>query len=167
MTSAGLLDFMGKSQSGERELYFRNETDKWSNKHSAKLVGEEFEKRVIETKRDALVLIFHPLAEKNRGLKAKFEHFCEVAKAEGCDLFLARYNGVNESEVFKNPKKLPALVLFKQSAETLEGDDSTMKEQIHFDRTRHHMTKVSSKEDFVKEMRDFLHEHSQMASEKK
>jgi len=127
-------------------------------------VGEEFEKRVIETKRDALVLIFHPNPEKNRGLKEKFEHFCQVAKAEGCPLFLARYNGVNESEVFKNPKKLPALVLFKanKEEEKLDGDDSTMKDQVVYERTRHHMTKVSSKEDFVREMRDFLHEHTDM-----
>jgi len=44
------------------------------------------------------------------------------------ELFVARYNGVNESEVFKNPSKLPALVLFKTPVDRLEGDDSTMKE---------------------------------------
>jgi hypothetical protein len=48
------------------------------------------------------------------------------------DLFVARYNGVNESEVFKNPDKLPALVLFKSPRDKLAGDDSTMKEQVAF-----------------------------------
>jgi len=69
LTSAkGLLDFINNSQMGS-PLHYRSVTDKWSNKHSAKIVGEEFEKRVVETKKDALVLIYHPMSEKNRGLK--------------------------------------------------------------------------------------------------
>jgi hypothetical protein len=129
-SSEGILSFVNKCVSGEMPLHYKSENDKWSHKFSSKLVGEEFEKRVIETKRDALVLISHPLKEKNRGLQEKFEHFAKISKAEGMDkqLFVARYNGVNESEVFKNPAKLPALVLFKTPRDRLEGDDSTMKE---------------------------------------
>jgi len=82
-------------------------------------------------------------------LKQKYEHFCKEAKAEGVDLFTARYNGVNESEVFKNPSKLPALLLFKSPSDKLQGDDGTMKEQISFSQTRNHMLKTSTKEDFV------------------
>jgi hypothetical protein len=68
MTSQGILAFVNKCVNGELPLHYKSETDKWSHKHSSKLVGEEFEKRVIETKRDALVFISHPLKEKNRGL---------------------------------------------------------------------------------------------------
>jgi hypothetical protein len=148
--------------SGELPLYFKSDKDKWSQKHSIKIVGEDFEKRVIETKKDALVFIYHPLKEKNRGLKEKFEQFCEEAKLEGADqkILLARYNGMNESEVFKNPSKLPALVLFRANKDKLQGDDSVMKEHIAFENTRSHMLKTSNKEDFIKEVRDFLHSHS-------
>lgn len=77
------------------------------------MVGEDFEKRVFDSKKDALVLIYHPLEEKNRGLKDKFEKLAEVL--EGTDFTIARYSGVNESSVYKNPSKLPAIVLFKKS----------------------------------------------------
>jgi hypothetical protein len=40
-------------------------------------VGEDFEKRVIDSDRDALVLVYHPISEKNRGLKQKFEEFAK------------------------------------------------------------------------------------------
>jgi hypothetical protein len=60
MTSAGISEFIDKSLSGEIPLYFKSERDKWGHKHSDKIVGEDFEKRVIDTKRDALVLIYHP-----------------------------------------------------------------------------------------------------------
>ena len=68
ITSDGILTFVNKCLSKEMPLHFKSENDKWSHKYSNKLVGEEFEKRVIETKRDALVLISHPIKEKNRGL---------------------------------------------------------------------------------------------------
>jgi len=53
---------------------FQSQNEK-HQKHSAKLVGQDFEKRVIDSEEDALVLIYHPLSEKNRGLKDKFERF--------------------------------------------------------------------------------------------
>jgi len=68
MTSEGILAFVDKCAAGEMPLHYKSEPDKWSHKFSNKLVGEEFEKRVIETKRDALVFISHPIKEKNRGL---------------------------------------------------------------------------------------------------
>jgi hypothetical protein len=95
-------------------------------------------------------------------LKEKFEQFCEEAKLEGCEqkLLLARYNGMNESELFKNPSKLPALVLFRANKDKLQGDDSVMKEHVLFENTRSHMLKTSNKEDFIKDVKDFLHKHS-------
>ena len=67
---------------------------------------------------------------------------------------------MNESEVFKNPSKLPALVLFKGNSDKLQGDDSEMKEQVVFENTRNHMLKTSGKEDFIKDIKDFLHKNS-------
>lgn len=48
------------------------------------------------------------------------ELYEEFAKHEGRkhkDLIVARYNGVNESEVFKTPEKLPAILLFKNNGD--------------------------------------------------
>ena len=59
------------------------------------------------------MLIYHPIAEKNRKLKEKFDAFAKnLDKDEREKLLVGRYNGINESPVFKNPRKLPALVYF-------------------------------------------------------
>ena len=64
--------FVDQVINGERPLYWESEKEK-KEKFSQKLVGEDFEKRVIDSDRDALVLVYHPISEKNRGLKHKFE----------------------------------------------------------------------------------------------
>ena len=97
---------------GERPLYWESEKPK-VDKYSQKVVGEDFEKVVIDSEKDALVLIYHPLSEKNRGLKEKFEKFAEK-NTENKNVSLLRYNGVNESSVFRNPSKLPVIKLFKR-----------------------------------------------------
>jgi hypothetical protein len=48
---------------------------------------------VFDRDRDALVFIHHPVAEKNRGLKEKFEEFTKEYSDE--KLLIARYRGTN------------------------------------------------------------------------
>ena len=48
-----------------------------------KIVGQTFEKLVYDGERDALVLVYHPLKEKNRGLKKKFEAFAKSQALNG------------------------------------------------------------------------------------
>ena len=57
-----------------------------------------------------MVLVYHPIAHKNRGLKEKFEAFARQVDSE--KLKVARYSGINESAVFKSPEKLPAILHF-------------------------------------------------------
>jgi len=64
-------------------------------------VGEDFEKRVLSSKKDSLILIEHPLKEKNRGIVEEFELFASVNKFD--NVTLGRYNGINECEKFKCP----------------------------------------------------------------
>jgi hypothetical protein len=73
--------FVSEALIGERKLWFYSTKDK-KVKYSQKVVGTDFEKRVFETNRDALVLIHHPVSAKNRGLKAKFEAFAREQKQE-------------------------------------------------------------------------------------
>lgn len=63
------------------------------------MVGEDFEKRVLESKKDVVLLITHPVKSKNRGLLEHFEELVreERSKPENSGLLLAKYNGVNES----------------------------------------------------------------------
>ena len=76
---------------------------------------------MFDGQRDALVLVYHPIKEKNRNLKDKFEAFAESLNVEGVEnLLVGRYNGINESAVFKNPKKLPALIYFGSSEKDKE-----------------------------------------------
>jgi thioredoxin-like negative regulator of GroEL len=81
-------------------------------------VGDDFERRVFDSKKEALVLVYHPHSEKNRELKSKFESLAE--SMQDSNMTIARYNGVNQSPVYKNPSKLPALVLFKKNGDLPE-----------------------------------------------
>ena len=111
------MRFVRESLDGKRPHFWLSERSKQA-KHSAKAVGDSFKAHVFDTKRDVLCLVYHPVAHKNRGLKQKFD---ELAKTVDQDkLLLVRYNGINESAVFKNPTKLPALVHFTSA--DLGGD---------------------------------------------
>ena len=145
-----LTAFVDQVLNGERPLYWESEKEK-KEKFSQKLVGEDFEKRVIDSDKDALVLIYHPITEKNRGLKQKFEQFAKQKLKDS--VLIARYNGVNESQVYKNPQKLPAIVLFKRQA------DGSFKQQVEYSNTREHMLKTSTEKDFNKAMEEFLSSH--------
>ena len=132
-----------------------------TKRDSVKVVGESFKARIYDTKRDALVLVYHPIAHKNRGLKEKLDAFARSADSD--KLLVARYSGINESSVFKNPAKLPAILHF--SAVDLQDETSSTeeakaaqdapfganttkaKEQTEYQFTRNHMLKSSSDED--------------------
>ena len=90
----GLLKFLTEVSIGERPLYFKS-LKPVKEKHSTKIVGVDFEKRIFDSKRDALILVYHPLAEKNRGLKEKFEYLAKTNEDD--KLIVGRYNGMNES----------------------------------------------------------------------
>jgi len=68
-------------------------------KYTQKVVGEDFEKRVLESKKDVVLLITHPVKEKNRGLLEHFECLAreDRLKPENENVLIAKYNGVNES----------------------------------------------------------------------
>lgn len=70
--SAKLTTFIKGALQGELPLYWESEPEK-KEKYTTKIVGEDFEKRVMDNKRDALILITHPIKEKNRGLDILFE----------------------------------------------------------------------------------------------
>jgi hypothetical protein len=133
-----LEEFVSEVREGKRGLSFQSQKPV-SEKHSQKLVGDDFEKRVLNADTDTLVLVYHPVAEKNRGLKQRFERYASRAGAH--DVKMARMNGVNESPVFKVPSKLPALVLFRSK---LDGS----KEVVEYHDTRRFMLKSSSDAQF-------------------
>jgi hypothetical protein len=68
-------------------------------KYTQKVVGEDYEKRVLESKKDVVLLITHPVKEKNRGLLEHFESLAreDRLKPENENVLIAKYNGVNES----------------------------------------------------------------------
>ena len=72
-----LIRFVNESMSGKRPHHWLSENPK-KDKTSVKVVGDSFKARVFDTKRDALVLIYHPISHKNRGLKDKFEAFASA-----------------------------------------------------------------------------------------
>jgi len=58
---AKLTAFVNEVLNNERPLYWESEKEK-KEKFSEKLVGEDFEKRVIDSDQDALLLIYHPIS---------------------------------------------------------------------------------------------------------
>jgi len=71
-----LLKFVKESLAGERPHFWLSERSKEA-KNSHKAVGDSFKARVFDTKRDVVVLVYHPVAHKNRGLKEKFDEFAK------------------------------------------------------------------------------------------
>ena len=77
-----LVQFVEDSQSGANPPTWLSQNEK-EKKVSMKIVGQTFEKLVYDGKRDALVLVYHPLKAKNRGLKKKFEAFAKNYAVNG------------------------------------------------------------------------------------
>ena len=164
-----LLKFVNESLSGEKPHFWLSENPK-KDKKSIKVVGESFKARVYDTRRDALVLIYHPIPHKNRGLKEKFESYAKTVDQD--QLLVARYNGVNESAVFKSPVKLPAIVHFSNVDMSSEGESedagahdapfgtttSRVKEAVEYEFTRNCMLQSSTEGDFKKAMEQFIRE---------
>ena len=147
-----LNDFVTDALAEKRELFWFS-LDKKKPKHSQKIVGSDLERRIFDTARDALVLFYHPLAHKNRGVKQKYEEFAKTTSADPRQLLVARCNGINESEVYRPPAKLPALVYFKTQP------DGSFKEIIEYELTRDHMLRSSTGCQFSKAMEDFIKEN--------
>ena len=97
---------------------------------------------------DSLVLVYHPLKEKNRGLKEKFDHYCR--NYDRC----FRYNGLNESPIFNTPAKLPAIIFFKSLNEGQYQDG--VKEFKEFKEIREHMVVGTSQEAFDQAIDKFI-----------
>ena len=172
MDPDSLITFVKESLSGTRPYFWLSENPK-KDKSSTKVVGDSFKAHVFDTKRDALVLVYHPIAHKNRGLKDKFEAFAKSVDSE--NLLVARLNGVNESAVFKCPAKLPAIVHFTRAE--IEGEEaspteegavdapfgsatSRVKESTEYQFIRNHMAQSSTVEEFKSAMADFIRQQT-------
>ena len=72
------VQFVKSCINGEEKHYWESDPST-TKKFSEKLVGEDFDVRVLKNKsRDALVLFTHPIEEKNRDIKKAYEAFLEV-----------------------------------------------------------------------------------------
>ena len=69
---------------------------------------------------DKLVLITHPNDKKNMGISVEFDKFAKLNQLD--DVIPILYPGINESEVFKVPQKLPSILYFKQDGAPVELD---------------------------------------------
>lgn len=91
-TVEGLDNFVAEVLNGQRKEYWTSTPD-CHDRASVKVVGDDFEKQVIDRDVDTLMLIYHPQRDKNRGLKEKFDRFARENSSE--ELQIARMNGVN------------------------------------------------------------------------
>lgn len=118
------------------------------------MCGEDFDKRVLESKKDTLILIQHPLKENNRKLSEMFEEYTrmESGKSENKNILFARYNGVNESQSFKNPGKLPALIYFRNPKNSEGQPTGEEKEIIKFEGINELLLKSTTEPDVHKRL---------------
>ena len=69
-----IAEFVKQSINGELKYYWDTEAIPHP-KYAQKVVGEDFDKRILQTPKDALVLVYHPSNEKNRELKSQYDEF--------------------------------------------------------------------------------------------
>lgn len=126
---------------------------------SQKVVGEDFEKRLLDSKKDAILLIQHPIKEKNSQLVEQYEElaFFDKNKPENSNLIFARYNGVNEAATFKSPAKLPALVYFKRPLNEKGEATGEEKEIITFEGVNELLLKSTKEHEVHERIRQFIH----------
>jgi hypothetical protein len=67
-----LLKFVSEATTATRPLH-SSSTELPLKRFSERIYGTTFDKQVLDGKRDALIMIEHPIKEKNRGLMEKFE----------------------------------------------------------------------------------------------
>ncbi len=73
ITAQGIVDYINMVLLGEEDLFWESECLP-KRKYSEKIVGEDFQKKVLESKNDVAVFVAHPLKRKNRKLAEVWEH---------------------------------------------------------------------------------------------
>jgi len=72
-----------------------------------------------------LVLITNVNEAKNRGIEKQFSRFAQkeerLMSSKSTPTIPIVYKGLNESEAFKTPSKLPTVLLYKRGAPLTEG----------------------------------------------
>jgi hypothetical protein len=71
-------------------------------------------------------------------------------------MIIARYNGINESMIFKSPSKLPAVVFFKKS---LNDQGKIETKGFMLQDIEKHLLKNSSEEELFKSLRKVIQEN--------
>ena len=66
-----------------------------------------------------MVLITHVKEDKNCGIEQQYDNFAKFNKNK--NLQISHLHGINESEAFKVPRKLPTVLLFRQGLSINEG----------------------------------------------
>ena len=82
------------------------------------LVGTDVDAFVSnkDKSRKNVIFIRHPSPEKNYNLDKQFEEYAAKNKEmlEKQNVTMSVFNGINEAETFKNPSKLPAVLMFQK-----------------------------------------------------
>ena len=77
------------------------------------MVSNEFDQIInkYNTHKSKLVIITHPVERKNKDILEKADSY--LNKNLDRDLLVYSYNGLNQAENFKVPKKLPTVMFWK------------------------------------------------------
>ena len=101
-------------QSGTLKCSFDSSVIHHDLQHSKRVCGTDIERALFSANKHKakLLLVTHPNEKKNLGIEEEFDKFAKNTKIK--NLQMLHYNGINESEGFKAPTKLPAILYFRQ-----------------------------------------------------
>ena len=111
ITEESLKFLIEQAQNNNLKPFFESD-DIPEETYAERVVGEDFKKRVLQSKQDCLVFVEHPIHKENKGYANKFERSAKLNKNN--DLKFFRITSFNENESFHFQKyNSPTVLYFK------------------------------------------------------
>lgn len=152
--SKKVVDFVSKTYKSKKAHWPSQKSLK--EKFTFKITGDDVEGYILKSTKDVLILVYSPDSFKNRGLKEKMEAYCKLNKLD--HLKIARYNAVNQSKYFETPKKVPAILYFKDMGKTREDREDKLRRKkiIQFKSIHQNMQESRKEQDFIDDLDKFV-----------
>jgi hypothetical protein len=114
ITAEHITQFIEAAQKNKLKPFFESEEIP-EQLNSERVVGEDFKKKVLQSKHDCVVYLEHPNPNENRGYAKKYEKFVQSHKSG--DVKFYRISDINETDVFKLTNyQSPTVLYFKQGS---------------------------------------------------
>ena len=161
---SNLKKFIDGAMTGKTPLHFDSAVIPKEHANLKMLSGQDYAAFTKKSNmgKSKLVLISHPNDKKNWGIVDHFDRFAAQNDKSMKDVIATLYPGLNESESFKTPSKLPTLLLYKKGAaltdDPVEIDRNELLKCFRFNADMENGT--IDKQQFDKIVRKFLKDNN-------